>query len=349
MAAKGFRPHVLRESRKAPISCCRIPCYNKIPVWAPRGGMRMGSVRYSIVVPVYNEEDVLPSFYDRLRLVLDSLDDPIEVIFVNDGSADRSLALLKGFHASDKRVRIVSLSRNFGHQAAITAGLAHARGDSVAVLDADLQDPPELLPRFFKMLGEGWDVIYGIRKDRKEGAPKRLAYFVFYRLLRKMADIHTPLDSGDFCAMSRRVVDHLNGLPEADRFVRGLRAWLGFRQTGVPYERDARFSGKPKYTFVKLLKLSLDGLVSFSYVPLRLIFVAGLIISLMSLLAILVVLYRYLFTRYVPGYTSLAILLLFFGGVQLLTLGIIGEYVGRVFQQVKSRPLFVVDDLIGFS
>jgi len=309
----------------------------------------MGSPRYSIVVPVFNEEEVLPELYDRLRLVIDGLDGPAEIIFVNDGSADRSLALLKRFHANGPRVRIVSLSRNFGHQAAITAGLAHARGDAVAILDADLQDPPELLPKFFKGLGEGWDIVYGIRKERKEGAPKRLAYFVFYRLLRRMANIHMPLDSGDFCAMSRRVVDHLNALGESDRFIRGLRAWLGFRQTGIVYERDRRHAGVPKYTLMKLLKLSLDGLISFSYVPLRLIVVIGLVISLMSFLGILVVLYRYIFTAYVPGYTSLAILILFIGGVQLLTLGVIGEYIGRISQQVKSRPLFVVDELTGFD
>ncbi len=305
--------------------------------------------RYSIVVPVYNEEEVLPEFYDRIRLVVDGLDGPAEIIFVNDGSADRSLAILKGFSGNDRRVRIVSLSRNFGHQAAITAGLAHAGGDAVAVLDADLQDPPELLPKFFKGLGEGWDVVYGIRKERKEGAPKRLAYFVFYRLLRWMADIHMPLDSGDFCAMSRRVVDHLNAMPESGRFVRGLRAWLGLRQTGIVYERDRRHAGVPKYTLLKLLKLSVDGLFSFSYVPLRLIVAMGLAISLLSFLGVLVVLYRYLFTTYVPGYTSLAILILFIGGVQLLTLGMIGEYIGRISQQVKSRPLFVVDECTGFD
>ncbi len=309
----------------------------------------MAGPQYSIVVPVFNEEDVLPEFYDRLHLVIDGLDGPAEIIFVNDGSTDRSLALLKGFHTNDPRVRIVSLSRNFGHQAAITAGLAHARGDAVAILDADLQDPPELLPKFFKALGVGWDVVYGIRKERKETAPKRLAYFVFYRLLRRMADIHMPLDSGDFCAMNRRVVDHLNALPESDRFMRGLRAWLGFRQTGIVYERDRRYAGVPKYTLMKLLKLSIDGLISFSVIPLRLIVVIGLGFSLMSFLGILVVLYRYIFTAYVPGYTSLAILILFIGGVQLLTLGVIGEYIGRISQQVKSRPLFVVDELTGFD
>jgi polyisoprenyl-phosphate glycosyltransferase len=304
--------------------------------------------RYSIVIPVYNEQDVLPELYQRLGLTIEALDGSAELLFVNDGSSDQSLTILKRFHAGDPRVRIISLSRNFGHQTAVTAGLAYAAGTAVAVLDADLQDPPELLPRAFKLLGEGWDVVYGVRKERKESVAKRLGYFVFYRLLSTIANTNIPLDAGDFCAMSRRVVDHLNKLPESDRFVRGLRAWLGFRQTGVPYERDPRFSGQPKYTLAKLLRLAVDGLISFSYVPLRLIFIAGFAISLLSLLYILVVLYRYFFTDYVPGYTSIAILVLFFGGIQLLTLGIIGEYIGRIFQQVKSRPLFVVDELVGF-
>lgn len=309
----------------------------------------MRDPRYSIVIPVYNEEAVLPELYHRLTLMLEGLDGGAELVFVNDGSSDATLAVLKQFHAGDSRLRIISLSRNFGHQTAVTAGLAHVRGAAVAVLDADLQDPPELLPGFFKLLGEGWDVVYGIRQDRKENAVKRLAYFAFYRLLGTIANIDIPLDSGDFCAMSRRVVDHLNRLPESDRFVRGLRAWLGFRQRGVPYEREPRLSGLPKYTLAKLLRLSLDGLVSFSFMPLRLVFVTGFAISLLSLFGILVVLYRYLFTRYVPGYTSIAMLVLLFGGLQLLTLGILGEYIGRIFAQVKARPLFVVDEFIGFQ
>ncbi len=309
----------------------------------------MHSTRYSIIVPVYNEQDVLPELYDRLRAVLDGLDHPVETIFVDDGSTDGSRALLKELQAADKRLRVVSLSRNFGHQAAIAAGLAHSSGDVVAVIDADLQDPPELLPRLFALVESGWDVAYGIRTRRKEAAPKRLAYFAFYRLLRGLADFDVPLDSGDFCAMSRRVVTHLNALGETDRFVRGLRAWLGFRQIGIPYERDPRRAGTPKYTVTKLVKLSIDGLISFSYVPLRLIVAVGLGISALSVLGILVVLYRYLFTSYVPGYTSLAIFVLFMGGIQLLTLGVIGEYVARISKQVKARPLFVVDELDGFD
>jgi glycosyltransferase involved in cell wall biosynthesis len=309
----------------------------------------MGTPRYSVVVPVYNEQEVLPEFYERLQQTLSQLHGPAEVVFVNDGSIDGTVALLKALVAQDKRVRLVSLSRNFGHQVAVTAGLAYTEGETVAIIDGDLQDPPELLPAFFQKLEEGWDVVYGVRRVRKEGRAKRLAYFTFDRLLRKLASVDIPLDSGDFCVMSRRVVDHLNRLPEVDRFVRGLRAWLGFRQVGIPYERDRRHGGVPKYTFLKLLKLSLDGLMSFSYAPFRSLAGLGLAMSGLSFLGILVVLYRYLFTPYVPGYTALAILVLFIGGIQFFAVGLLGEYVGRISQQVKGRPLFVVDELAGLA
>jgi glycosyltransferase involved in cell wall biosynthesis len=315
--------------------------------------VKLGRPRYSVVVPVSDEEEVLGELYDRLSRVLDGLDDPAEVIFVDDGTRDGAHALLRRFQEDDKRVRIVSLSRDFGYQAAISAGLAHATGERVAVLDADLQDPPELVGRFFQALDEGWDVVYGVRRARKEGPLKRLAYHGFYRLprrlLRGVATIDVPLDSGDFCAMTRRVVDHLVRLPEPDRLVRGLRAWLGFRQLGIPYERDRRYAGAPKDSFVELLKLSVDGLVSFSCAPLRLLAGVGLLLSAGSFVGILIVLYRYLFTPYVPGYTSIAVLVLFLGGVQLLTMGLIGEYIGRISQQVKGRPLYVVDELVGFE
>ena len=308
----------------------------------------MTTPRYSVVVPVYNEQEVVPELGRRLRDVLSRLPGSAELVFVDDGSVDATRSILKALQAGDERIRMIALSRNFGHQAAVTAGLAYARGEAVAIIDGDLQDPPELLPAFFRKLEEGWDVAYGVRTGRKEGVAKRLAYFAFYRLLQKIASIDIPLDSGDFCVMSRRVVEQLNRLPETDRFVRGLRAWLGFRQVAVPYERDPWYGGIPKYTFVKLLKLSLDGLMSFSYTPLRLLALIGLAMSGLSFAGIMAVLYRYLFTPYVPGYTSLAILVLFIGGVQFFTVGLMGEYVGRFSQQVKGRPLFVVDELAGF-
>jgi glycosyltransferase involved in cell wall biosynthesis len=311
--------------------------------------MDMGFPRYSIVVPLYNEQDVLPELYRRLRAAVVRLHGPAEMVFVNDGSSDGTLGILRALQFEDKHVRIVSLSRNFGHQVAVSAGLSYAEGEAVAVLDGDLQDPPELLPEFFAKLDEGWDVVYGIRRQRRGAVLKRLSYFIFYRLLHRLADIDIPLDVGDFCVMSRRIVDQLNWLPETDRFVRGLRAWVGFRQTGIPYERDRRRAGVPKYTVAKLIQLSLDGLFSFSYAPLRWLAGVGFVLCAISFVGILVVLYRYLFTPYVPGYTSLAILVLFFGGVQLLTGGLIGEYVGRTAQQVKGRPLYLVDELIGFD
>jgi glycosyltransferase involved in cell wall biosynthesis len=309
----------------------------------------MGTPYYSIVVPLYNEQDVLPELYRRLRAVIAQLHGPAEIVFVNDGSVDGTLGILRAIQFEEKLVRVVSLSRNFGHQAAVSAGLCHAKGEAVAVLDGDLQDPPELLPELFARLEEGWDVAYGVRRQRRGALVKRVSYFVFYRLLHRLADIDIPLDAGDFCAMSRRIVDQLNRLPETDRFVRGLRAWIGFRQIGVPYDRDRRQAGVPKYTIGKLVQLSLDGLLSFSYAPLRWLTGAGLILCAVSFAGIMVVLYRYLFTPYVPGYTSIAVLVLFFGGVQLLTGGLIGEYVGRTAQQVKGRPLYVGDELIGFD
>ena len=311
--------------------------------------MRTSPPRYSIVVPLYNEQDVLPELWQRLRAAVARLHGPAEIIFVNYGSVDGTLGILRALQFEDKLIRIVSLSRNFGHQVAVSAGLCYAEGDAVAVLDGDLQDPPEMLPELFAKLDEGWDVAYGIRRLRRGAILKRLSYFIFYRLLHRLADIDIPLDAGDFCAMSRRIVDHLNRLPETDRFVRGLRAWVGFRQTGIPYERDRRRVGVPKYTIPKLIQLSLDGLLSFSYAPLRWLAGAGFVLCAISFIGISIVLYRYLFTPYVPGYTSLAILVLFFGGVQLLTGGLIGEYVGRTAQQVKGRPLYLVDELIGFE
>ena len=308
----------------------------------------MGTSRYTIIVPLYNKQDVLPELCERLRAAVTHLPGPAEIMFVNDGSGDGTAGILKAMQFEDKLLRVVSLSRNFGHQAAVSAGRCYAEGDAVAVLDGDLQDPPELLPAFFAKLDEGWDVVYGIRRQRRGGILKRTASSVFYRLLHRLADIDIPIDAGDFCVMSRRVVDHLNGLPETDRFVRGLRAWVGFRQTGVCYERDRRQAGIPEHTIAKLLQLPLDGLLSFSYSPLRWLAGIGLVLCAGSFVGILAVLYRYLFTLYVPGYTSLAILVLFFGGVQLLTWGLIGEYVGRTAQQVRGRPLYVVDELIGF-
>ncbi|MDA0711557.1 MAG: glycosyltransferase family 2 protein, partial [bacterium] len=236
----------------------------------------------SVVIPVYNEATGLTELRRRLTETLEKDQISFEVIMVDDGSQDDSRKLMVEFHQTDERFRALFLSRNFGHQIAITAGMMHASGDTVAIMDADLQDPPEAIPTFVKKLREGYDVVYGVRRKRKEHIFKRLAYYVFYRLLAKLSDYPIPLDSGDFCLMTRRMVDHLNRMPEKHRYLRGLRAWSGFMQTGIEYERESRYSGKSKYTVTKLFNLALDGLISFSAIPVRLIIQFGFLTALTS-------------------------------------------------------------------
>ncbi len=299
-------------------------------------------VELSVVIPAYNEEDNLPALYGRLTATLDALNLDYEIIFVNDGSQDRTLALLRDLAARDPRVVAVDLARNFGHQVAISAGLDHSRGAAVIIMDADLQDPPEVLPQFIARWREGYDVVYAIREQRKEGPLKRAAYALFYRLLKRIAHIDIPLDAGDFCIMDRRVVDLLNGMPERNRFVRGIRTWVGLNQTGLAYERHARHAGKPKYTFKKLIYLALDGLISFSFVPLRLISLAGLAVSFLSILiAIAYTIQKLTIGLSPPGFATLVVAIFFLAGIQLITIGVIGEYVGRIFEEVKARPLYV--------
>jgi glycosyltransferase involved in cell wall biosynthesis len=225
----------------------------------------------SVVIPVFNEAEGLPELRRRLTDVLEKAQISFEVILIDDGSQDNSRYVMAEFHQQDERFRALCLSRNFGHQIAITAGLMHARGDVVAIMDADLQDPPEVLSVFWTKLQEGYDVVYGVRRKRKESVFKRMAYYVFYRLLSKLSDFSMPLDSGDFCLMTRRIVNHLNKMPESHRYLRGLRAWSGFRQTGIEYERESRYTGTSKYTLTKLFNLALDGLISFSAIPVRFI------------------------------------------------------------------------------
>jgi dolichol-phosphate mannosyltransferase len=248
--------------------------------------------RLSFVFPVYNEEEVLPTLYERIRRLIDTLSYDSEVILVNDGREDRSLELMRQFHQKDCRFKILDFSRNFGHQTAITAGIDFATGDAVILMDADLQDPPELIPQFLDKWQEGYHVVYGVRKTRQEHLLKRVAYATFYRVLQRVSDIRIPLDSGDFCLMDRAVVEILKAMPERNRFVRGLRSWAGFRQTGLEYDREKRNSGDVKYTLAKLIKLALNGIFSFSYFPLQLAGYAGFMISIASFLAILVYLYK---------------------------------------------------------
>jgi len=300
------------------------------------------AVELSVVIPAYNEEENLPTLYARLTATLAPLGLDYEIVFVNDGSQDRTLALLRDLADRDPRVIVVDLARNFGHQVAISAGLDHSRGAAVIIMDADLQDPPEVLPQFIARWREGYDVVYAIREQRKEGPLKRAAYALFYRLLKRIAHIDIPLDAGDFCIMDRRVVDLLNGMPERNRFVRGIRTWVGFNQTGLAYERHARHAGKPKYTFKKLIYLALDGLISFSFVPLRMISLAGLAVSLLSILiAIAYTIQKLTIGLSPPGFATLVVAIFFLAGIQLITIGVIGEYVGRIFEEVKARPLYV--------
>jgi polyisoprenyl-phosphate glycosyltransferase len=297
----------------------------------------------SVVIPIFNEEGNIPALYSRLAGALKGTGMDHEIIFVDDGSGDESLKRLYSIRDEDPQVTIVELSRNFGHQVAISAGLDHARGKAVLVMDADLQDPPEVLPQFIKKWQEGHDVVYAIRKNRKEGWGKRLAYAAFYRLLHRTANIDIPLDAGDFCIMDRRVVNLLMAMPERNRFVRGIRSWVGLDQVGLAYERQARQVGRSRYTFLRLVYLALDGLISFSYLPLRVIAILGALISFFSLLmAIFYAGERLLVGLNPPGFATLTVAIFFFAGVQLITMGVIGEYVGRIFEEVKRRPLYVV-------
>ncbi len=308
----------------------------------------MQQKRISLIFPVYNEEQVLPLLYTRVCRLIDQLEYDVEVILVNDGSKDGSLALMKKFHEEDPRFKIVDFSRNFGHQVAITAGIDFSTGDAVILLDADLQDPPELLPQFLQKWEEGHHVVYAIRKTRQEHALKRLAYLMFYRLLQKISNIQIPLDAGDFCLMDRIVVDTLKGMQERNRFVRGLRSWAGFDQIGLEYDRDKRQGGEIKYTMSKLMKLAFDGIFSFSYFPLQIASYTGIIVSCASFLGILVYLYKKLVIGGEPqGFPTLVILVLFMGGIQLLSLGVIGEYIGRIYDEVKSRPTYIIRKTYG--
>jgi polyisoprenyl-phosphate glycosyltransferase len=297
----------------------------------------------SVVIPVFNEEENITVLHSRLTAVLEDTHIDYEIIFVDDGSNDDSLNQLQNLSVKDNRVLVVELARNFGHQIAITAGLDFARGQAVAVIDADLQDPPEVLPEFIAKWRKGYDVIYAIREQRKERWFKRSSYALFYRLLRRVANIDIPLDSGDFCVMDRRVVELLKSMPERSRFIRGIRSWVGLNQVGVPFERHARYAGQSKYTFGRLILLALDGLISFSYVPLRFITFLGLGVSYLSIfLAVFYFVKKLLYGLSPPGFATLVVSIFFLAGIQLITMGVIGEYVGRIFEEAKRRPLYVL-------
>jgi glycosyltransferase involved in cell wall biosynthesis len=304
----------------------------------------------SIVIPLYNEEGNVVELIARIAAIMDPLaaahGDVYEIVAVNDGSRDRTLDSLRVLRSRYPALRIVDLSRNFGHQIAATAGLDSARGDAVVLMDGDLQDPPELIERFLEKWREGYDVVYATRKKRKgESVFKLWTASLFYRTIRRLTNVSIPVDTGDFRLMSRRVVDALGQTREKHRFLRGLVSWVGYRQTGVEYERDARHSGESKYPFSKMLTFALDGITSFSEIPLRFATYLGFTVSGFAFVYIVVVLVNKALGTNEPGYTSIMVALLFLGGVILISLGIIGEYLGRIYDQVKQRPLYLVADV----
>ena len=308
--------------------------------------------KYSLIIPVYNEEETLPEMYHRVGAVMDQMDGEVELILVNDGSCDRTLALIRDLHEKDPRVCYLSLARNFGHQIAVTAGLNYVRGDAIIVLDADLQDPPELIPQLVEKWQQGYQVVYAQRTQRhKESWFKRLPAYLFYRLMQRLADVDIPIDTGDFCLMDRRVVDVLNSMPERNRYIRGLRSWVGLPQTFIHFERDPRFAGEVKYTFRKSLSLAANGLVTFSRVPLRLSTYVGLLAAAIAVFMAILVLYWRLFVPQSPltGFATIMIAVFFLGAVQLVSIGILGEYVGRIYEEVKGRPLYVLSEVAGFA
>lgn len=307
---------------------------------------------YSFIVPVFNEEATLVELYRRLSVVMDSMDGTVELVLVDDGSHDRSLTIMRDLRERDHRVCYLSFARNFGHQVAVTAGLNFVRGQAIVVLDADLQDPPELIPELADKWRRGYDVVYAQRVQRhQEGWFKRLTAYLFYRLLRQLADVDMPTDTGDFCLMDRRVVNALNTMPERNRYIRGLRSWLGFRQIAIPFERDSRFAGEVKYTFRKSLALAIDGLVSFSKVPLRISTYVGLFAAVVAIVMAILVLYWRFFSPVSPltGFATIAVAIFFLGAVQLFSIGILGEYIGRIYEEVKNRPVYILGEISGFE
>ncbi|WP_141500332.1 glycosyltransferase family 2 protein [Paenibacillus luteus] len=313
--------------------------------------MKQVAVKYSVIVPMYNEEEVIEHTYERLKLVMDSADEPYELIFVNDGSKDRTVELISMICDFDPNVRLVNFSRNFGHQIAISAGMDYAKGDAIVVIDADLQDPPEVILDMIAKWKEGYEVVYGKRLKRKgETVFKKLTAKLFYRTLRSLTNVDIPVDTGDFRLIDRKVCDVLRGLKEKNRFVRGLVSWIGFRQTMVEYEREERFAGETKYPLKKMIAFAIDGITSFSYKPLKIATYIGFTLSMTSFLYLLVVIFQKLFTgSTIAGWASIVAMNLLFNGIILILLGIIGEYIGRIYDESKNRPLYIVREVQGFS
>lgn len=309
------------------------------------------SIRYSVVIPVYNEEAVVQESYRRLKAVMESTGEAYELIFVNDGSRDKTEEMVSALCDADSCVRLLSFSRNFGHQTAITAGMDASSGQAVVVIDADLQDPPEVILEMIAKWKEGYDVVYGQRISREgETWFKKLTAKGFYRILKALTSVDIPVDTGDFRLIDRKVCDVLSSLNEKNRYVRGLVSWVGFKQTAVRFHRQERYAGETKYPLKKMLKFAMDGITTFSYKPLKLTSYLGFFVSLCSFLYLLVVLYLKLFTeKTVSGWASAVSVSLLFNGVILMMLGIIGEYIGRIYDETKNRPLYVIRERKGFE
>ena len=309
----------------------------------------------SYVVPIYNEELNIINTITKIKEAFNQNDiKGLEIIFIDDGSTDKSVEIIKTFIEKGEPIKCICLTRNFGHQEALSAGLSNAKSDLIAVLDGDLQDPPIVINEFIKSAKKGYDVIYGVRRKRKEIFYKKFAYGIFYKLLAALSKIEIPLDSGDFCLMTRKALNMLNDLPEHNRFIRGLRSYIGLKQIGIKYERDARSAGEPKYTFKKLLRLASDGIFNFSDRPLKLTSTFGVAVSIISALMMFALIVQRILSinilgyspNDVPGYTSIIISIFFVSGVQLFALGIIGEYISRIFLETKKRPSYLIREII---
>lgn len=311
----------------------------------------MSEIVCSIVIPMYNEEEVIKETYNRLKEVMDQSSESYELLFVNDGSKDRLAQIIAELARTDKNIRLIDFSRNFGHQIAVTAGMDYARGQAVVIIDADLQDPPEVIPRMLEKWREGYDVVYGKRLKRQgETFFKKFTAYLFYRILGALTDDNIPKDTGDFRLIDRKVCDAMKQLNEKNRFLRGMINWVGFKQTAVEYIREERWAGETKYPLKKMLKLATDGIFSFSYKPLKLATYIGFLLSASGFLYLLYVLYQRLFTLNTQtGWASIIAVNLIFNGITLVILGILGEYVGRIYEEVKGRPLYIVKEVIGLE
>ncbi len=312
----------------------------------------MNKPKYSLLIPIYNEQENIKELYSRVSAIMDKLDDTSELVLIDDGSKDKSLSMMRQLSEQDNRVCYLSLARNFGHQIAVTAGLNFVRGDAVIILDADLQDPPELIPAMLELWRQNYQVVYAQRiKRKKENWFKRFTAYTFYRILKYLAEVDIPTDTGDFCLIDRQVIDLLNKMPERNRYIRGLRSWVGFNQIALNFERPPRFAGDVKYTFHKSLSLAINSLISFSKVPLRVSTYLGFFAAFLAIIMAILVLYWRLYQPHSPvtGFAAIAIAMFFLGSVQLISIGILGEYIGRIYEEVKGRPLYTVAEIKGFN